>query len=362
MSRAAIYGLFCILVVCGTLTLGLWPFQAPRNDVSWLENENGLRFSGYGTLLGSNEFQMPDSGDQASSSLELWVQPGLTNDSSTLLAFSTARNPLQLTLHQYQSALILVRQIQGVEHVIGINNVFDQTKPIFITITSGPKGSAMYFDGRLSKAFPGFRLGKDLSGQLVIGSSPVVVDGWLGKLKGLAIYHKELTAQEVTQHFETWTVQGMPEMRGNERLGALYLFNERAGNVIHCVGHPDLSLYIPKWFSLPRQPFLKPFWEEYQSTWSYLVTSLLNVTGFIPLGFFVYAYWRSGKPSKSSVFVTVALGFIVSLSIEILQAYLPTRHSGTTDLITNTFGTFLGIKLYGTRALQTLRLRVFETR
>ena len=365
MLRAKIHGLVCLLVLCGTLTLGLWPFHAPPNDVIWLGNENALRFSGYGTLLSREKFQMTDPEDQASSSLELWIQPGLTNDHSTLLAFSTAKNPLQLSLHQYRSGLILTRELQGAEKrtaVIGINDVFNQTKPIFITITSGPAETAMYFDGRLARPFPGFRIGKDLSGQLVIGGSPVDVDGWLGKLKGLAIYHKELTAQEVARHFETWTKQGAPELQADKSLAALYLFNEHGGDVVHCSGHPDLNLYIPKRFSLPYQRFLKPFWEEYQFSWDYLLTSLLNVIGFIPLGFFFYSYWTSAKSIKSAALVTVALGFAVSLSIEILQAYLPTRYSGTTDLVTNTLGTFLGVRLNGSKDFQTLLARVFTTR
>src|SRR5712692_1839162 len=350
-------------LLCVILALGLWPFHRPRNEVAWLGNENGLRFGGYGTILSSGTFQMAGSQDEASCSLEIWLQPGLTSDSNTFFAFSTPENPLQFSLHQYLSNLILERENRGDQHrtgVIGIEGTFHQIKPVFITITSDTQETAMYVDGALARAFPGFRLGKDFTGQLVIGTSPVETDGWPGQLRGLAIYHRELTAEQFLKHYETWTMQGVPELIGTERMAALYLFNEHAGSVVHNAVRPGIDLYIPMRFSLLHEVFLKPFWKEYKPRWDYLQDALMNVFGFIPLGFCFYAHWTSARPIRSAAFVTVFLGLAVSLTIEALQSYLPTRNSGTTDLITNTLGTFLGVKLCSLQVVRALLARVHK--
>jgi glycopeptide antibiotics resistance protein len=125
----------------------------------------------------------------------------------------------------------------------------------------------------------------------------------------------------------------------------VYLFNERAGSVVHDATHHGLDLYIPRRFSLLHQQFLKPFWKEFRPTRSFLIDVLVNIAGFIPLGIVFFAYWSSVRPIKHPALVTVVFGFAVSLTIEVLQSYLPTRDSGTNDLITNTLGTFLGVRL-----------------
>jgi hypothetical protein len=33
--KVRLLALICLAVLCITLTLGLWPFHAPRNEVSW---------------------------------------------------------------------------------------------------------------------------------------------------------------------------------------------------------------------------------------------------------------------------------------------------------------------------------------
>lgn len=285
------------------------------------------------------------------------MQPGLTFDTSTILAFSTVENPLQFTLHQYRSDLVLKRQVhrsKTITTIARVEQIFDSAKPIFIAITSSPKKMAIYVDGRVRKSAPGFGPDASFSGRLVIGTSPVKTDGWLGKLTRIAVYDRELTEEQVLEDFYCSSTCVAPGAQKTSGLAALYLFQERAGNIVHNVAGARCDLQIPTRFELIREPLFKPFWREASFTWDYVRDILVNIVGFIPLGFCIYATFALSRANKSPLAATVLFGLAVSLTIELLQAYLPTRNSGTTDLFTNTLGTFLGAALHRLPAMKTL--------
>jgi hypothetical protein len=125
-------------------------------------------------------------------------------------------------------------------------------------------------------------LENDCTGQLVVGTSAVGNDTWSGELRGLAIYQGELTPAQVLHHYETWTTRGQPEILENESATAVYLFDERAGNVVHNAVRPGIDLSIPARYSLLHPMFLEPFWKEFKPTRSYWSDVLINIVGFIP--------------------------------------------------------------------------------
>jgi len=353
-------GVICLCILCGTLVAGLWPFHAPKNEVSWSSDKDGLRFGKHGTVLSSGMVEMMSSQDEPPCSLEIWLEPGLTDDSATLLAFYAPGDPRQFSLHQSITDLALRSDIQDEGHrtrtaSLYVDGVFRRGKQMFITVTSGGGQTLVYIDGALASRAPQFPLSaKDFAGKLVIANSPLTHESWSGLLRGLAFYNQELTPAQVFHHYETWTKRGRPDITENERAVALYLFDKRTGSVIQNHVPAGIDLYIPERYLVVHRTLLEPFWKEFSPTWGYLKDVLINITGFIPLGLFLCAYLSSTGLIRRPALVTIILGFTVSLTIEVLQAYLPTRDSGTTDLITNTFGTGLGVWLYRCNAGRVL--------
>ena len=350
-AKVRILGALCIFVFCGILVAGLWPFHHPMNQVTWLGNTNGLLFGHHGTVLSASIFNGLGSQGEAAGSLELWIEPQRTNDAHTLLAFSAPENHLQFSLHQSDSDLELHRG-PGNEHfgrasVAYVDDVFHRGKLVFITITAGRRRTAVYLDGILARTFRHFQLsGMDFKGQLVVGTSPVVNDSWSGKLRGLAIYQQELTPAQVSRHNKSWKTKGRPDLGEDEHVLALYLFDEHRGSIVHDRSGSGIDLNIPERYMILHEKFLEPAWREFDLRWGYWKNVLINIGGFIPLGFLFCAYFSSARQIERPTLLTILSGATVSLIIEVLQAFLPTRDSGTTDLITNTLGTCLGVMFY----------------
>ncbi len=353
--------LICIAVLCTILTLGLWPFHSPRNEVSWLVNHDGLHFGTYGTVISSGPFQITSPPNDPEASLEIWLKADRIWDSGTFLAFYRPGNPSQFSLHQSLTDLLVQTTTQNDQHPARTANlyveVFRKPQPVFMTITAGVQGACIYIDGVLAEPAPRFPLSaRDFTGRLVLGDSPRQPDSWSGQLFGLAIYHRQLTAAQVLHNYVTWTQTGRPEIAEDERNSALYLFDEHTGDVVRDKARSGVDLYIPERYQVLDKIALEPFWTEFSMSQSYWRGALKNIVGFIPLGFCFYAYLATLLPLKRAALVTVALGTAVSFTIEILQAFLPTRDSGTTDLITNTLGTWVGVASYNLLAPFLARL------
>jgi hypothetical protein len=355
--RSRLLAVASAVVLCIVLTLGLWPFHAPRNDVSWLGNRNGLHFGRFSTVFSRSEFRQTAACNQASESLEIWLQPSRIWDFSSFLTFYIPGNPLPFKLRQSQTSLLLQTAILDARHHsemkdFYVEDAFHRTGPTFITITSGTQGTAVYIDGVIAKRTPQIRTSAQaFAGRLVLGDSAEQGDSWSGQLLGVAIYNRELTTPQVLEHFKTWTHGGRPEIAEIAGAVALYLFDEHTGSIVHDKSGAGADLLIPEKYTISGQIFLENPWGEFRRSRGdrgagYWRAVVKNIIGFIPFGSCFYAYFSLVRQTRRAAIATVILGSAVSLTIEVLQAFLPTRASGATDLITNTLGTYIGVLSY----------------
>jgi hypothetical protein len=342
----------CLLVVIGLLGAGLWPFNPhPRNEVSWAPDGQGLRFGDYGTILGSGMVTRPISSD-GSCTVEIWLTPGLTDDSNVILAFSIRDNALQFRIGQEGSALYVAREVLRNGSVvespyIHIDRVFQQGEAVLVTLTAGARGTEVYLNGSLARTRHDFSLSAgDLTGNIVVANSPVGNNSWSGLLRGIALYGSELSAKEVLEHYRDWST-GDGDILMNLGSDTLYLFREGAGKVVHNLGPSKLTdLYIPDHYLILYPYFLYPFWKKFHLSLSSVQDISNNVVAFVPLGFLLNALLFRRQSRRRSFWTSVLLGALLSLTIEVLQYFLPMRDSDTMDLLLNTLGTAVGAWLY----------------
>jgi len=78
-----------------------------------------------------------------------------------------------------------------------------------------------------------------------------------------------------------------------------------------------------------------------------VVDALLNILLFVPLGFGLAEKLRErGKSARSVLLGALAVGALLSYTIEFLQLYIPERDSGWEDVFTNGSGSLVGAAFY----------------
>jgi len=349
-----VFGRICVAFTIAILLATLWPFNPwPSNDVSWLKEGNGIRFGRNGILRSRSPLRhfIPAQGLPAS--IEILLQPNTAEGVQTILSFYSVENPRQFQLGQFQDDLMVMstsRDVQGQLRLaeLDADHILRARQIVFLTITSGDSGTSIYLNGTIVQRSSRFHFrGEDLQGELILGTSPLDHLPCSGELLGVSFYATELTPVQVLTHVRMWQNSGAFGFSDSPSPMLLYDFSERSGTLIHSkiVSGPDLE--ISSHYLIPHKLFLKPFWKELTADSDYVKDVLRNIVGFMPLGVFLFAYFSCSLEPKQSMLAAVICGATLSLSIEILQAYIPGRSSGTTDILTNTLGAFLGAWLGG---------------
>jgi VanZ family protein len=346
----SIAGGICLCILGIILTAGLWPFHIPINQVKWLKTGNGLQFGRHGSAVTSRPIQ-GSSLDNASATLEIWLNPSSSENSSTILSFDASGHPGEpFSLHQRGETLIIRRNNvdpQGVSRtaLFYLDHVFHENNSVFLTIALNSREALTYVNGTLAKISPLSGAWNDLTGRAVLANVPTANDSWSGEIFGLAIYQYELTASQITANYESWKTKWKPvRLSSKENATSVYLFDEHSGSMAHNLYDASICLIIPTHYFILHPRFLLVPWKEYHPTVrGYWYDIGINIIGFVPLGLCFFIYLSLLRSIRYPGITTVFFGLFTSLVIELLQVFLPTRSSDMTDLITNTLGTTIGV-------------------
>jgi VanZ like family/Concanavalin A-like lectin/glucanases superfamily len=348
----------CLCVLGITLTAGLWPFHVPTNQVNWLKTGDGLEFGRHGSVVTSGAIR--ESGlTNASATLEIWLEPAQSESNGTILSFERSAHPGEpFSLHQKGDALSIRRNNvdpQGISRtaLFYVGGVFQLNKPVFVTVTLDSQGTSVYVNGVLAEVSHLSGTWNDLTGRVVLANAPTSNDSWSGKILGLAIYQQKLTASRIVADYLSWMTTRKPILSA-EGGAALYLFDEHGGAVARNRLDPATDLTIPKHYFILHPGVMVAPWREFHATWGYWQDAAVNIAGFALFGFCGCAYLSLVRVIKYPGATTVFLGLFTSLAIELLQVFLPTRVSDTTDLITNTLGAAIGVMICRSSIGQTL--------
>jgi hypothetical protein len=355
-ARIILARVLLIAILCGILGAGLWPFCAPANQFAWSAEGNGIKFGRYGTGISLESFELRPGQDESAGSVEAWLEPRGMAPSATLLAFDSNEHPCgPFKLEQRADALLVERHNIDVRGVCRMGqftarNVFQSRRRVLVTMVLSAHHTLVYVNGAL--AVDSYLIGdspRNLTGRLVLANSTVVDSGWSGEILGLAVYPERLSADQVARDYKEWTGGGGPKSAADETPLAFYPFDEHDGRIAHNAANRTTDLVFPDRYFVLHPRFLTPAWKRFRFGWpeaGYWQDVIINIVGFLPVGFLVLNYLSLARIVRHGWMLAIGAGFLLSLTIEVLQWFLPTRDSDMTDVIANTLGTALGVAVF----------------
>jgi VanZ family protein len=259
---------------------------------------------------------------------------------ATIFGYSLDDEHFNFMIVQWRNRLVFKLNTVGMKGGIyfAIDNFFVKDKKVWIAIVCDGNKLSCYQDGEIK--------GEKITGPLnfsnwvstyplVIGSQSTGKSFWKGNIYSIGVFNQPLAQKEI---------KGLPIHAEEFSSLIYYSFTDSSGSTVtdHGKGQPA-NLKIPQYF----RPYKRILLEKLPTSFNYyrhnLSDLIINIIGFIPFGFLLSIYLtRKGLNLGSTLILCMVFGFTISLTIEVVQAFLPSRSSDMIDIVTNTLGTAIG--------------------
>ncbi len=348
--------LFFVIIFFVILYFGLRPKNyLGSNNTTWLSAKPGIHFGLYSVAYTHQPFISFYESNILSVEMALKPEIGQHNKGFKLLfVLHNGEDSSQLLIGQYGTWIIAMNgdDYDNTKKAprISVKDALLHDKTRHLTITSGKEGTKIYLDGKLSKTKNDLLLkvpeGKNKT-RLIVANSVYGQQSWTGEIYGLAIYRYPLSEQDVAFHYKQWIKENNFEFAIKADPEVLYLFDEKAGEIVLDKSGGNLHLEVPLKMQLLKKKILAIPVYNSKLKRLYVIDIILNFIGFIPMGFILNAlFLRLGRADyRYAGLIVIIICFSISLAIEITQAWIPSRSSSLLDLILNTFGASIGVIL-----------------
>jgi len=225
---------------------------------------------------------------------------------------------------------------------------FPQGKPHLVTVTFGAGEKAIYIDGDImAREETAIRSEAEVkfAGRFMMGNSPKARQGgWWGEIRGVAVYDRLLTGEEIASHGRAVFQDGMSRLAETPGCVACYGFDRTEGNRVESMVGESRPVFVPAF----RNALFRTLWDlphqDMRIETPPVGDFLNNILFFVPFGvvFFTLIHRTDAMGLRLAFPVTALAGGVLSLGIEALQLFLPTRDPGIADVLGNTLGSGAG--------------------
>ncbi|MBC8002962.1 MAG: VanZ family protein [Opitutaceae bacterium] len=326
-----------------------------RNEVAWKTDGPGLRFGRFGRvhtepfITSEQAVKLNRDGFTLETGFSAMT---IANGGFRILAsFHAGDGRSQLVIGQWRGQIIVMNgddysRRRGMPRIVADTSTIPNGV-ILLTITTGARGTRLYLNGREAAAMADLHLilpAEPKNGRLVVGNSVQANNPWNGEIFGFAAYSRTLTTDQISRHSLRWSERKNLSFALADNPFLLFAFAEGGGHEARDQSGQGSHLKIPdRLAALDRRAFAS-LSRDIEQTGSLGPDVTVNLLGFMPFGFLLAAILgRSARSKWRVLFLTTAAGFALSFSIELAQAWMPSRDSSLLDLVLNTAGTMLGV-------------------
>ncbi len=348
-----------VAILLGMLFFGLRPKDFTfTNGANWISERPGIRFSKYGIAYTDPFVKSIEEGISKLNGFSIIIafKPESFHEGgfNFILSIHNGKNDDQLLVGQWRSYIIVMN---GDDYSnkrktprIAANIFSPAPRKIILTISTGKEGTKLYVGSQLVKTNSDLilKFPKGDKTRLIIGNSIYGKHSWNGEIYGLALYDYPLNANEALFHTKRWHKDQNLSLTEKGKPAVLYLFDEKRGKRAFDHGEGKLHLEIPPRMHALEKIILSLPWIGSELNKFFFIDIIVNFLGFIPLGFAlsITLFKFNVTSEKRVVLMTVASCFILSLTIEIVQAWVPSRTSSIMDVMSNTSGALIGSVIY----------------